>query len=333
MESTSFSWNTGFATPTKPTSGWTSSWRFDTPGSNTSSFATPKSVASPSIYGTPLGKYTNDTPIKLKSSKASQGSPRGYFAFPPPGSPDPSGATRHTPSTGTLPRNDGGSSRLEDATPQLHSRDDKAPSEAPPVSSDSPRRTTRIQRESDLASLGEYEWVRTGGVLRDASGKRDLARTQAIREELRIREEERKVRESWEGYEKNWSEFVQVLGGGESVGGLTFQDIPWPVRVSPRTVEELKAVSIKEFLLSPLSLRPGTPKADPQELLAGEQAPPPSRSLTPVPTTKKEIIRSSLLRWHPDKLDGLGLWVKVRDDEKDLVREGVGLVTRTIREI
>ncbi|KAJ7581844.1 hypothetical protein C8J56DRAFT_832757 [Mycena floridula] len=161
----------------------------------------------------------------------------------------------------------------------------------------------RLERERAEALLGEEEWVRSGGVLRDSEGKRDYARTEAIRAELKLRDKEKALRERWEKYEDRWK---RIREGAASA--IRFHDVPWPVDVTNRNVqlEDLTIERIEPFLLDGLTVRG-------------------------CKVTKKERVRSSLLRWHPDKLTGL--LSKVEKDDVDAVGEGIGIVVRCLHQL
>ncbi|KAF9260364.1 hypothetical protein L218DRAFT_825000, partial [Marasmius fiardii PR-910] len=170
-------------------------------------------------------------------------------------------------------------------------------------------RAARISRETAEALRGEEEWVRNGGTLRDANGRRDFKRTQEIREELKLREVEKKLVQRWESYEARWKELVRRSHDPEDGMMITFDDIPWPKgkeKSKPVTLADLTARSVEEFLLGPLRIRGST-------------------------VSKKERIRASLLRWHPDKLGGL--LAKVVENDRESVENGVGIVVRTLHEL
>ncbi|KAF8838409.1 hypothetical protein BDN67DRAFT_907375 [Paxillus ammoniavirescens] len=161
-------------------------------------------------------------------------------------------------------------------------------------------RRRRLERERDLGESSEIEWVRAGGVLRDAFGRRDKARTESIRAELRLQEQERRKMERWENYEEIWR---RVNASTES---LVFADFPWPLpdRIMDRDLGRLGRQSVTDFLFESLSVRSNT-------------------------TTTKERIRNSLLRWHPDKMSRV--LNRVVPEDAELVREGIHTVFGTLR--
>ena len=48
--------------------------------------------------------------------------------------------------------------------------------------------------------------------------------------------------------------------------------------------------------------------------------------------SRKERIREEFLRWHPDKFEGQAMRV-VRNEEKEIMREAVGVIARILTEI
>jgi hypothetical protein len=169
--------------------------------------------------------------------------------------------------------------------------------------------------EAAEARKGEEDWVRSGGVLRDEDGQRDWPRTQAIREELRLRELEAQIIERWENYEKRWSEILSRLRKGcppTLDAFLRFHDIPWPMKPMETVgggevkAEDLTVEHVKDFLLEDLSVRG-------------------------VKTTKKDRIRSSLLRWHPDKLGSL--LQQIHPEDRENVHKGLGIVMECLQKL
>ncbi|KAF9220781.1 hypothetical protein BS17DRAFT_301820 [Gyrodon lividus] len=212
---------------------------------------------------------------------------RGYFAFPPP--PSDSSSSAQPGDTGFDESH---------ATPsgQNHARrlDKEKDGKAEQRRIDEERRK-RLERERELGESSEIEWVRAGGVLRDAFGRRDKARTEGIRAELKLQEQEREKMERWESYEGRWRRV------SASTEPLVFADFPWPLRdrIIDRDPSHLEKQSVSDFLFESLSVRSNI-------------------------TTKKERIRSSLLRWHPDKISRV--LDRVVHGDVELVREGIHTV-------
>ena len=170
------------------------------------------------------------------------------------------------------------------------------------------RRLQRRAREAEEARRGEECWVRSGGVLRDANGKRDMVRTQAIRDELKLREEEKLLMDRWKCYEADWAELLEQvkLSAGRTI---KFRDIPWPIDLTDRntwTPQLLTSNNVEEFLLGVLKVRG-------------------------YGVTKKERVRSSLLRWHPDKMTVVV--AKVVPEDVDVVLHGINSVMLVLQRL
>jgi hypothetical protein len=151
------------------------------------------------------------------------------------------------------------------------------------------------ERERAEALIGEKHWVRQGGMLRDANGKRDPQRTEEVRKIVEKEDKERRIIERWLAYEQGWAS----LSVGH-VRELSFGSIPWPHVSPPRNASDLRdAQRIGEFLFESLGIMGNS-------------------------TSRKERIRSSLLRWHPDKL--VSIVARVKDDDVESVRDGIDAV-------
>ena len=154
----------------------------------------------------------------------------------------------------------------------------------------------RLEKEREMATIGEFEWVRSGGILRDSQGRRDKVRTESIRQEIRVQEREKFLTDRWKAYEAKW----RALLTGD--GPVHFKDMPWPCPSA--ALRDLTFDTISHFLLEPLEVRTNT-------------------------VTKRERIRTSLLRWHPDKI--APIFCRVVEEDIDKVREGIGAVCMCLR--
>lgn len=249
---------------------------------------------------------------------------KGYFAFPPILNPDGSTSFafhfhRRTPSTPFFSSESGPSS------PSPHPDSASSPEQrakdaawAARLEQEAAARAARRERERAEALRSEIEWVRAGGALRDARGRRDPARTAALRREIELKDKEDRLRARWDAYEARWRVLSDSRGRGRSesregrerqddaADGLAFADVPWPVDPAPADVSDLTRVRIADFLLEPLSIRGNT-------------------------VTRRERIRASLLRWHPDKVSML--LARVRPIDAERVMEGVYAVFRALKEM
>ncbi|CCM04737.1 uncharacterized protein FIBRA_06925 [Fibroporia radiculosa] len=221
---------------------------------------------------------------------------KGYFAFPPPASDS---RTHFASATNQLIAE-------EPRVLQEHLERAKLVAEATwkeeawqeRCRRDAQRRTERLERERTEALVGEMAWVRAGGSLRDALGRRDVVRTEQLRAEIRLLDEEQRLMTRWNAYETRWRTLIAATTP------ISFADIPWPVIHSPHSMDELHSGAVEEFLLAPLRVRGNT-------------------------ITKRERIRASILRWHPDKLSVL--LQRVVQEDADVVREGVNAVFRYLK--
>ncbi|EJU04916.1 hypothetical protein DACRYDRAFT_104809 [Dacryopinax primogenitus] len=125
------------------------------------------------------------------------------------------------------------------------------------------------------------------------------ARERERRREVRRREKELKGKlDAWEAYERGWGRMAELER-------VRWEDVPWPVFEHPSAPEELTGERMREFLFS-----------DAHSSGKG----------------KKERVREALLRWHPDKFEGR--WMgRVREGEREMVREGMGRVVRFLGEL
>lgn len=103
----------------------------------------------------------------------------------------------------------------------------------------------------------------------------------------------------WLTYEARWASLAS-----SSSERLTFRTVPWPLVSCPSNVGEIIPAGIVAFLLSPLHSQN---------------------------QTRKDRIRSALLRWHPDRFQKF--LAKVVEEDKDMVQEGVGIVVRCLNEL
>ena len=84
---------------------------------------------------------------------------------------------------------------------------------------------------------------------------------------------------------------------------LGFDDIPWPMFSQPASLEDLSEAKVAKFVLSPL--HPGE--------------------------TRRDKIRNALKRWHPDRFGRLS--GRVKDEEKEAIEDGVGIVARCLNDL
>ncbi|EJD05620.1 uncharacterized protein FOMMEDRAFT_78190 [Fomitiporia mediterranea MF3/22] len=164
------------------------------------------------------------------------------------------------------------------------------------------RRRVREEREREEALKGEKHWVRHGGILRDANGRRDYKRTDEIRKIVEREDKERRIIERWRAYENAW---INILASADKA--LSFGDIPWPLASPPKSPDDLRdPTKIADFLFESLTIESNK-------------------------TTRKERLRTSLLRWHPDKLGGI--LARVPEGELDAVKDGIDAVVISLMKL
>ncbi|EIN11019.1 hypothetical protein PUNSTDRAFT_133076 [Punctularia strigosozonata HHB-11173 SS5] len=176
----------------------------------------------------------------------------------------------------------------------------------------------------------EYaEWVRAGmwrrkhGAEYEAEQERLRAQEERRRKEdelrietkrlMRREREERRKRKAlknlrrWEEYEDAWREISEADGKD---GTMAFADVPWPIGTKGETVsaEDLTPDNISVFLFSKLSV---------------------DQTVDDIAKQKKDTIRATLLRFHPDKFEGR-VMRRVKEEDKDAVKEAVGRVARAL---
>ncbi|KAH9915913.1 uncharacterized protein B0H18DRAFT_885399 [Fomitopsis serialis] len=122
--------------------------------------------------------------------------------------------------------------------------------------------------------------------------------------------ERRRVTEARDMYDARWKDLVGPSAGTDSP--MRFADIPWPVlppelsgrRTKELTMDDLTVETISAFLLI----------QDDSE--AGKKE-------------RKDKLRETMLRFHPDKFEGRILKL-VAEDEREIVMEAVGIVVRAV---
>jgi len=86
---------------------------------------------------------------------------------------------------------------------------------------------------------------------------------------------------------------------------LKWDDFPWPVFKQPSGPDDVTTPSITAYMLSPLH---------------------------PVDKTSKDRIKENIRRWHPDRFE-TQLLAKVKESDRDGVREAAGTVVRTLNDL
>ena len=133
---------------------------------------------------------------------------------------------------------------------------------------------------------------------------------------MKLERESRRMGYAREEYGIRWRELLSTTRESETLG---FDDIPWPVAAAQRqkresgvprrsiiTVDELTAEAITAFLLP-------TGKEFEKE-------------------KRKEKLRESILRFHPDKFEGRFMRF-VKEDDREKVKEAIGQVSRVLNSL
>ncbi|KIJ67922.1 hypothetical protein HYDPIDRAFT_126431 [Hydnomerulius pinastri MD-312] len=123
----------------------------------------------------------------------------------------------------------------------------------------------------------------------------ERAKEKVRREQARL---ERAIIEAWNSYESRWA---AVSGSSEA---LSFHDIPWPLLTFPQRVADITAENTTNFILHPIH--------------SSSQS-------------RRERIRTALLRWHPDRFRRI--LHRVVESDKSAVEEGVGIIARCLNEL
>jgi hypothetical protein len=135
---------------------------------------------------------------------------------------------------------------------------------------------------------------------------------------MKLERESRRWDYAREEYGIRWRELLSITGESETLG---FDDIPWPVAAAHRqklkkreskvprgsiTVDELTAEAVTAFLL------PAGKEFDREK--------------------RKEKLRESFLRFHPDKFEGRFMRF-VKEGDKERVKEAIGQVSRVLNSL
>lgn len=108
------------------------------------------------------------------------------------------------------------------------------------------------------------------------------------------------VMQLFDEHERRWARLT-------SMDYLTWNSFPWPVLRPPKEPDDLTVYAIDAYVLSP---------HNPKD--AGKSS--------------KDRIKEHIRRWHPDRFE-TKLLCKVRDDEREKVKQGAGLVARNLNEL
>ncbi len=168
----------------------------------------------------------------------------------------------------------------------------------------------RKQAEHDARKVREK-------TIREETKRLERAEEEERRKRRSVRERLRAV-ETRELYETRWKTLLAPsIPAASNEPTLGLADIPWPIyqtfsdknyASSSPHIDDLTIDAVSTFLLPP-----SEDHQDP-DVLKKE---------------RRERLRETMLRFHPDKFEGR-VKPRVRAEERDAVREAVGVVARTL---
>src|SRR6266852_1882497 len=162
-----------------------------------------------------------------------------------------------------------------------------------------------LDRRSNAAADREKERQRATHAAAKAEAARILKAEEDARRRARYERERIRHANARDAYERHW---VGLLGSKSKSADLGFGDIPWPVPDRSSNISQITAEAVSSFLFLP---------GDEGNDEAGRGR------------ARKEELRGTILRFHPDKFEGRVI-PRVKDDERAAVREGANAVTRAV---
>ena len=161
-----------------------------------------------------------------------------------------------------------------------------------------------INRRSNAAADRERERQRATHAAAKAEAVRLLKAEEDARRRARYERERVRHADARDGYERHW---VGLLGSKSTSADLGFGDVPWPVSDKSPSISEITAEAVSSFLFLP-----GEGHDE-----AGSWS------------ARKEDLRGTILRFHPDKFEGRVI-PRIKEEDRAAVREGVNAVTRAV---
>ena len=176
---------------------------------------------------------------------------------------------------------------------------------------------SRLKHAKEYAEEERQKAVRAARAAQEKAKKVEIERLEQVareeREQKRHEHERRHRVFARQQYDQRW----KALQATDSHYGLRFNDIPWPIlnaykpetRAPPASkglvdVEDLTEDAISQFLL-------------------------PARDTAGDVKEKKDKLRETMLRFHPDKFEGR-IMKLVAVDEQATVRDGIAQVVRVV---
>ncbi|KAG1836282.1 hypothetical protein DFJ58DRAFT_622816, partial [Suillus subalutaceus] len=106
-------------------------------------------------------------------------------------------------------------------------------------------------------------------------------------------------------FEYHRGQWDKLQISGAVLGVLIWDDFPWPVFKRPGGPDDVTAPCITAYMLS---------------------------SLHPTDKSPKDRIKENIRRWHPDRFE-TQLLPKVKESDRDIVREAAGTVVRVLNDL
>ena len=157
-----------------------------------------------------------------------------------------------------------------------------------------------FDRKRNAATLREQERQKAAHAAAKAEAERILRAEEDARRRARHERGHRRRADARDAYQRRWA---GLLESKSKFADLGFGDIPWPVPGGPPDISLITAEAVSAFLFFP------------EEAGKGK--------------TRKEELRGTMLRFHPDKFEGR-IIPRVREEERAAVREGANAVTRAV---
>ncbi|THV05141.1 hypothetical protein K435DRAFT_647964 [Dendrothele bispora CBS 962.96] len=152
-------------------------------------------------------------------------------------------------------------------------------------------------------------------------------------EERRRRKQEREFRK-WdyarEEYNERWKQLLAPVPAGEPDITLGFDDVPWPIASAQQQKPSKKGNSTSKAI--EVSLNDLTRDAISLFLFSTTVSSVPSSNQERSKKDRKDKLRETFLRFHPDKFEGR-VMPRVKEDERDRVRQALGIVVRALNDL
>ncbi|KAI0062449.1 hypothetical protein BV25DRAFT_1825443 [Artomyces pyxidatus] len=164
-------------------------------------------------------------------------------------------------------------------------------------------------RKKNAAALAEEQRQKAAHAAAQAEGARRAKAKEDAKRQRRRERERRQESDAREAYDRRWAELLAPAA--VNPGLLRFDEVPWPVSAqSPVTsAGQFTVDAISAFLF-------------PESSGSGDE----------LARKRKDRLRETMLRFHPDKFEGR-VMRHIREEHQEAVREGVGVVVRAVTEL